>query len=136
TTTIPATAASHAWTSGPPERFLLEVHPLETVGSLRARVASSAADFTRLLSGGKTIQVDAATVADAGIKDGSILWTLPSPTALIRGASVGGSAGHQQQQQAERLRLEELARRTAAAAAVSAAAAAGGAGAGVVAHDG
>ncbi|CAN0408281.1 unnamed protein product, partial [Hapterophycus canaliculatus] len=70
------------------ERFVLEVHPLETVGSLRARVASiarQAPDYTRLLSSGKAIQMDSSTVAGAGVKDGTILWTLRSQTALVEG---------------------------------------------------
>ncbi|CAM9396814.1 unnamed protein product, partial [Scytosiphon promiscuus] len=73
-------------------RFVLEVHPLETVGSLRARVACiarQAPDYTRLLSGGKAIQMDSSTISDAGVKDGTTLWTLRSQTALVEGMSIG-----------------------------------------------
>eukprot|EP00903_Cladosiphon_okamuranus_P009694 g9223.t1 len=111
-----APAASHSWTSGPPERYVLEVHPLETVGSLRKRVAATnglglTADYTRLLLNAKAITVDAATVTDAGVKDGSSLWTLQSSTALLDGMPVASSVAQQQQQQAQRLRMEEMARR-------------------------
>lgn len=111
-----APAASHSWTSGPPERYVLEVHPLETVGSLRKRVAATnglglTADYTRLLLNAKAITVDAATVTDAGVKDGCSLWTLQSSTALLDGMPVTSSVAHQQQQQAHRLRMEEMARR-------------------------
>lgn len=126
------TAASHSWTSGPPERYVLEVHPLETVGSLRRRVAATnglglAADYTRLLLNAKAITVDAATVTEAGVKDGSSLWTLQSSTALLDGMPVTTSVAQQQQQQAQRLRMEEMARRAGRGA---------GAGAGGGVHDG
>ena len=135
TATLAPTAASHSWTSGPPERYVLEVHPLETVGSLRKRVAATnglglTADYTRLLLNAKAITVDAATVTDAGVKDGCSLWTLQSSTALLDGMPVTSSVAQQHQQQAQRLRMEEIARR-AGRGVGSASASAGGA-----VHDG
>ncbi len=101
-----------AWTSGPPERYVLELHPLETVRSLRTRVAATngmglSADYTRLLLNGKAVQVDSATVAEAGIRDGSGLWTLPSSTALLDGMP----AQQAQAQHAPRPKMDEAARR-------------------------
>lgn len=99
------TTASSSW-ARPPEKYVLEVHPLETMGSLRVRVAATnglgqAADYTRLLSGGKTLNMDGHTVSEAGIGDGANMLTITSNTPILSGLSGA---------QAERSRLDAAAR--------------------------
>lgn len=80
---------------GPPDKYLLEVHPMETVGSVRARVAvangtGQAVDYTRLVAGGKALMMDVATCQEAGLVDGTTIFTLVSPSPMSNG--VPGSA--------------------------------------------
>lgn len=92
----------------PPDRYILEVHPMETIGSLRVRVAATngsgkPADYTRLLSGGKALTMDDKTCEEAGIADGSSVYTLVNSNALL--LTGMGEA------QAERARQDEAKRR-------------------------
>lgn len=96
-----SSSSSTAWNSGPPDKYVIEVHPLETVGLLRARVAATnglgnGADYTRLLCGGKALNVDGVTVADAGVTDGASIWTVGSSNAVpgVLNTSGGGAVKH------------------------------------------
>lgn len=94
--------------SAPPDRYILEVHPMETIGLLRVRVAATngsgkPADHTRLLSGGKALTMDDKTCEEAGIADGSSVYTLVNSNALLL-SGLG-------EPQAERARHDEAKRR-------------------------
>lgn len=66
-----------------PSKYLLEVHPLETVGSVRARLATangSGVDYTRMAANGKSLGVDWWTCQEAGIGHKVILITIVTPS--------------------------------------------------------
>lgn len=95
---------------GPPDKYLLEVHPMETVGSVRARVAiangtGQAVDYTRLVAGGKSLTLDAVTCQEAGLVDGTTMITLVSPNPMMNG--VPGSAAIRAASDEERRRADK-----------------------------
>lgn len=113
-----SSSSASSWNSGSAEKFMLEVHPLETVGSLRARVAAMngvghAPELTKLFCNGKLLQTDAATVSEAGVGDGANMWMIVNPNAaagtLGGGGGIAGGAGGGHA--AEKARLEEAAKR-------------------------
>lgn len=66
-----------------PSKYLLEVHPLETVGSVRARLATangSGVDYTRMAANGKTLGIDWYTCQESGIGHKVILITIVTPS--------------------------------------------------------
>ncbi|CAM9556174.1 unnamed protein product, partial [Sphacelaria rigidula] len=65
-----------------PNKYLLEVHPLETVGSVRARLAAAngtCVDNTRMAANGKNIGTDGWTCEEAGIGHKAVLITIVTP---------------------------------------------------------
>lgn len=65
-----------------PNKYLLEVHPLETIGSVRARLAAAngtCVDNTRMAANGKNIGTDAWTCEEAGIGHKAVLITIVTP---------------------------------------------------------
>ena len=80
--TSPAGSAVTSKSTPLPENYALEVHPLETVGSLRNRMAAvngfgSLSEFTRLTCG-KTLSGDTQTMLEVGVTDGTGIWTILS----------------------------------------------------------
>ncbi|CAN0290208.1 unnamed protein product, partial [Laminaria digitata] len=90
-----SSSSASSWNSGPAEKFVLEVHPLETVGSLRARVAAMngvghAPELTKLFCNGKLLQADTSTVLEAGVGDGANMWMIVNPNAAAGSLAGGG----------------------------------------------
>ena len=79
---VSATSPAGSAVTNLPENYALEVHPLETVGSLRKRMAAvngfgSLSEFTRLTCG-KTLSGDTQTMLEVGVTDGTGIWTILS----------------------------------------------------------
>lgn len=113
-----SSSSASSWNVGPNERFMLEVHPLETVGALRVRVADAnglglTPEQTKLFCNGKLLQSETSTVLEAGVGDGANMWTIVNPNAasgsLSGGGGVGGGGGGAHA--AEKAWLEEAAKR-------------------------
>lgn len=109
-TSVSAMASSGVGQLPPPpppgETYALEVHPLETVGSLRERVAVTNGLGSRpeclRIGCQKPLSVDTQTVAEAGITDGTSIWTI-AISGQVPGVVLGS--------QAERHRIDEVERR-------------------------
>ena len=94
----------------PPENYALEVHPLETLGSLRERVAAtngfgSLSEFTRL-SCHKSLSGDTQTMLEVGVTDGTGIWTILS-AASVQGVVRASQAERHRMDDAERRDVEE-----------------------------
>lgn len=102
---VGAASASSSASVPPQDRYVLEVHPLEAVGSLRERVTAASglsvsADHMRIAST-KTHNQDTQTVVEAGVVDGCLIWAI---------ASTNHVAGALPRAQVERSRQDEMLR--------------------------
>lgn len=111
-----SSSSASSWNSGPAEKFMLEVHPLETVGGLRSRVAATngfghAPEQTKLFCNGRLLQTDTSTVLEAGVGDGANMWMIVNPNAATGSLGGGGGVGGGGGLALEKATLEEAAKR-------------------------
>lgn len=104
TSVVPGGGPAGALPSPPTSsKYVLEVHPMETVGSLRARVAvangrGQAADNTRLVAG-KPLQDDLRTCQEVNVTEGTTVVTLVTPSVVSSGTAWSQAMRHASDQE-------------------------------------